>query len=154
MVMSLGAYGFYWHYQNWEAVRVAGGRKMWPLVRALFAVVYAWPLFRIMILQARARGFDRRYSGGQLALAYAIPPVAAAIAFRGRDYKDDQFLIAEIAVSIVSLGVLLLAQYAVIWNNPSKRVRMYSKTRPIEVFCIALLCVLPLLLNAFSGPKA
>lgn len=152
MVLSLGAYGLYWHYRNWEAVRVAGGRRMWPLVRAFFAVIFAWPLFKIMILQARARGFDRLYSGGLLAVAYVIPAVVVSLIFRGSDYKDNNFLIAEILVSVISLGVLLFVQNAVIWNNPRKQTQQYDKTTPVEILCIGLLCVLPLLLVTFSKP--
>lgn len=151
MVLSLGAYALYWFYRNWDAVRVATGQKMWPFWRALFAVIYAWPLFKIMTLQAKTRGFEKPYSGGWLALAYLLPGIVVSIAFRGEKY-DDRFLIARIGVSVLSVFVFLLAQHAIMWNNSRKQTEPYDKTTPAELLCIGLLCVLPLLLVTFSKP--
>jgi len=147
MVLSLGSYGLYWFYRNWDAVRVASGHKMLPLLRAIFAIFYAWPLFKIMILQARERGFDQNYSGGALALGYLVPNILAGLNSSGSDMQDDTFLATEIVVAIISVCMLLLAQHAVIYNNPLKRTTMHSPVTKFEVFFIILVCVLPIVLN-------
>jgi hypothetical protein len=149
MVMSLGAYALYWFYRNWDAVRVASGRKMLPLVRAIFGIFYAWPLFKIMILQARVRGYTKPYSGGGLALLYIVPPLVAGFSPHAAKY-DNVFLQHEIIVSIVSVAALLLVQDALMWNNIAKREEPYNSVARGEIWCIALLCVLPVLLSIFS----
>jgi len=149
VVMSLGAFGLYWSYRNWDAVRVASGRKMLPLLRAIFSIIYAWPLFKIMILQARVRGYTKPYSGGGLALLYVLPPLIAGFSPHAAKY-DNVFLQHEIIVSIVSVAALLLVQDAIMWNNIAKRDQPYNVVARGEIWCIALLCVLPVLLSLFT----
>lgn len=149
MVLSLGAYALYWFYRNWDAVRQASGQKMWPFWRALFAIIYVWPLFKIMVLQARARGYEGpHYSGGLLALAYIVPGFVVSV--WSQNSHDDKFLVARIAVSVLAVFVFLLVQRAVLWNNPVKQNRAYDKTTPAEVSCVGLLCALPPMLMFLS----
>jgi hypothetical protein len=149
MLMSLGSYALYWFYRNWDAVRVASGRRMWPLARAFFAVIYAWPLFKIMILQAKVRGYSKPYPGGLLALLYVLPQMVVGLSSHARTY-DNVFLQYEIIVSIASVAVLILVQDAIMWNSLIKREIPYNKVARGEIWCIALLCVFPVLLSLFS----
>src|SRR5262245_22041834 len=44
-VATLGLYQIYWFYQQWKRVR-DGGEDVWPLPRAIFGVLFSYPLFK------------------------------------------------------------------------------------------------------------
>lgn len=52
-VATAGLYEFYWFYRQWRAVRDAG-EHVRPLLRAFFAVIFCYPLFRRVAESAAA----------------------------------------------------------------------------------------------------
>jgi hypothetical protein len=149
MVLSLGTYALYWFWRNWDAVRKANGQKLWPLPRSIFAVFYAWPLFKIMVLQARQRGFERPYYGGQLALAYVLPGLTLALSPYGQEY-GNAFVVAQIAIAVINTVVLGLAQQAARYGmriSPHEELGYHPFTR-WEIVFVIVFCVAPVLLSA------
>jgi hypothetical protein len=144
MVFSMGSYALYWMYRNWDAVRAASGKRMWPIMRALFAIIYVWPLFKIMVLQAHKRGYENKWlSGGLLALVYVLPTVTVSLVRYTHTYNNTDVMLT-IGIAIISTFVLLAAQHVAIYRSPSKVDAMYSATSRTELFFIAIVCVLPL----------
>lgn len=45
-VATAGVYELYWFYQHWQRVRARTGESLSPALRALFNIVFAFPLFR------------------------------------------------------------------------------------------------------------
>jgi hypothetical protein len=151
MVLSLGTYGIYWSYCNWDAVRRTGGQKIWPLPRAILAILYAWPLFKIMVLQARQRGFERGYTGGMLALGYLLPSIVLAFTPYGKAY-DNKFVAAEIAIALISSAVIWLAQEAARYDmrlSPHEEPR-FSPVGRWEVAFVIVFAIMPVSLSALT----
>lgn len=71
-IITSGIYELYWFYKNWEAVKKYENKKISPLGRAIFAVFYCYELFKKILINATAKGYDKKYSAGLLATFYII----------------------------------------------------------------------------------
>ena len=43
---TMGVYGIYWFYKQWDNYKIASGHKIWPAVRAFFSIFFAPILFK------------------------------------------------------------------------------------------------------------
>jgi hypothetical protein len=111
MVLTSGLYAVYWFYKNWQAVANASEHKISPFWRVVFAVFYTWPLFKIMVLQAKSRGFTRNYSGGWLALGYLFLPSIISSLYRPKAYNAGSVTVSLVGV-VTSAVILGYAQEA------------------------------------------
>lgn len=136
-VLSLGTYGTYWIYRNWKAIRDVSSHKLSPFWRTIFSIFYLWPLFRIMLLQARIRGFEKQYSGGWLATGYMLPGFLTILLPHSSFYKV-QLAITSIVVGAISLSMIYLAQQAALFNNKHLRTKITSHS-PRGVFEIVFI---------------
>jgi GYF domain 2 len=55
-VATLGLYQVFWFYRHWQQARDHQHKDVWPVPRAIFAVIFAYPLFRDITGMAAARG--------------------------------------------------------------------------------------------------
>jgi hypothetical protein len=111
LIVSLGFYGFYWFYKNWQAVAAATENKISPFWRTVLGLFYTWPLFKIMVLQARSRGFDKNYSGGWLTIGYLFAPMLVEWLYRPGSYNVGSFVLSLVGVAITT-WFMLMAQEA------------------------------------------
>jgi hypothetical protein len=51
-ILSFGFYGIYWFYKNWKLQQKTMDKKIYPLLRAIFAIFFAHSLFRRIKQQA------------------------------------------------------------------------------------------------------
>ena len=158
MILSSGFYGFYWFYKNWQAVTTVTEHKISPFWRTIFTIFYAWPLFKIMVLQAKLRGFDKNYSGGWLALGYIFVPAIVSSLYHPETYDAGTILFEFISVA-VSVWFLVRAEepatFAVQHDSLGGTGNVYGEVTLFEKkFAAAgLLFVLALyLLLIFSQP--
>lgn len=56
-VVTGGLYQLYWDYKNWKAIREADKTYIMPFWRALFSVIFIWPLYLRIARNARSRGY-------------------------------------------------------------------------------------------------
>jgi hypothetical protein len=130
MILSGGLYGTYWAYKNWQAIRDDTGSKISPFWRTVFLVFYVWPLFKMMTLLAKSRGYTVKYSGGLLAFLYIFLPVVALPVY----YVSNSFMLVtavEAITSCLSICVLVLAQQPAIYAV-SKQPSTKPDYRPIN----------------------
>lgn len=140
MLLSLGWYGLYWMYRNWDAIRVESGRPMLPALRAIFFPLYLWPLLKIIILLARRRGYASRFSGGQLALISLVPLLLVNSTF-GPPLKRYQVVITFVIVAVCNAMVLLMAQWAILYNNDQKRTHPFNRVSWVEALFTLMVCI-------------
>jgi hypothetical protein len=73
IVMSICTFGLYelqWFYMNWWHVRIATGKKIRPIWRTYFTVLFCYPLFRRIRASADAHEVSPRFSPGVMASVY------------------------------------------------------------------------------------
>ena len=70
---SFGLYDIFWMYFNWKYLKEHCGVKCLPSVRAFFAVLWAFSLFRHMIAEIEKRGGQKPSLGpGMLAASFIV----------------------------------------------------------------------------------
>jgi hypothetical protein len=158
LLITTGGYAFYWFYKNWRAVRDASALQMRPFWRAVFSIFYVWPLFRIMIIQAQLRGFQKKYPAGWLALGYIVPSFFSVTVPRSSSYTKLQIIVVDIVVFLCTLLILVTLQRAAVFNNRHlvHKTTGYSARGKYEAVLVLLLVLsvvwsYALILRAPSG---
>ncbi|WP_122282620.1 hypothetical protein [Pseudomonas syringae group genomosp. 3] len=54
--LTSGFFATYWFYRNWSLNKKFSGSNVWPVARVIFAVIYAFPLFRTVDKSLRRQG--------------------------------------------------------------------------------------------------
>ncbi|RMP79112.1 Membrane protein [Pseudomonas syringae pv. actinidiae] len=55
-LLTSGFFAIHWFYRNWSLNKKFSGSKVWPAARVIFAVIYAFPLFRTVDKSLRRQG--------------------------------------------------------------------------------------------------
>ena len=71
-VATLGLYEVYWFYRHWKLYRIYHGESLWPVPRAIFSIIFAWPLFRRFERRNAAGDDPVRWSPGVYAGLYIL----------------------------------------------------------------------------------
>ena len=69
---TLGLYQVYWFYEQWRHAAAQADEDLWPAARAVFGVLFCYPLFDRMTEWARDRGVEIKDSALLLAAAFAV----------------------------------------------------------------------------------
>lgn len=110
LVATLGLYQIYWMYEHWAHVRAATGRKLWPVMRGLFAIFFTHSLAKEIhgTLQANA-GRDWAYATVVTVLisATALSSILGRLASKsvGSPYTDIVSLLLLIPIAWGMLGM-------------------------------------------------
>jgi hypothetical protein len=75
-ICSFSLYEVYWFYQQWKRVQTATGEIGWPLPRAIFAPLWAYPLFSRIRDLCLAEEVEMKWSAGVLAVSFFLLTVA------------------------------------------------------------------------------
>lgn len=71
-VGTLGLYQVYWFYEQWRHSAAQEDEDIWPWARAVFGVLFCYPLFERMTEWARERGVQVKDSALLLAAAFVV----------------------------------------------------------------------------------
>jgi len=80
IALTGGLYVVAWFYQHWRAYRRVTGRPVWPIVRAFFAILFAFSLFSKISGGVEARGVRVSWSPLVMTLLLLVAGVASACA--------------------------------------------------------------------------
>lgn len=96
-VATFGLYPIVWSYRLWRWIRDERGVRCTPLLRAIFNLLFVYPLFRHLFDEARARGYAAHPPAGLLAVG----------------------LIASQAAQLVDARLAVLAPFSVVLLFPA-----------------------------------
>jgi len=71
-IATFGYYTVYWFYKNWELYRKNAGKKILPLLRAIFYIFYTHSLFRRVEEAAMNKGISKSWGANRLATGFVI----------------------------------------------------------------------------------
>lgn len=71
-VASFGLYVTWWQYKTWRLIQQREGLDIWPAVRALFAIIFLYPLFEHIRKMAADKGYEKDYPSIALFLGYFL----------------------------------------------------------------------------------
>jgi len=71
-IFSFGLYSVYWFYKNWKFIKERNKLNISPFWRAIFHGIFAYSLFKKILVQAKEKGYTENYSPGFLTILYII----------------------------------------------------------------------------------
>lgn len=117
-LLTFGIYDIYWFYMNWMIVRNASKRKMLPFWRALFAIFWIWPLFRLVTAVAAQRGKPSDYSPVVLAATYVATGLTS-YSFERDSKQTTGLLLVSFMLALVRIAPVLAIQQPMLEVNRS-----------------------------------
>jgi hypothetical protein len=113
-IITVGFYKFYWIYENWDAIKQAEKRKIWPLWRAFFFLFFVYSFFKKVYLSAKSQGYAKPLSYKILAIGYII--LAISWPFFRAYMVDMTEQAMEPALSVILYGRLVfLSMELLLW---------------------------------------
>jgi glutaredoxin len=67
---TLGLYEIYWFYKNWKLIKTRTGQNLSPFWRAIFSIIFCYPLFKHIQDSADSQGCKSNINPGWLLVAY------------------------------------------------------------------------------------
>ncbi|KQZ30472.1 hypothetical protein [Duganella sp. Root1480D1] len=102
--LTFGLYHLYWNFRNWQLHKLATGEDLWPLPRALFAILFTRTLYREIAAYDSTgnwRDWDcETYANGMVFLMFA----GYALSWGG---KSSTFLTVVSILLLLPIGILL-----------------------------------------------
>jgi hypothetical protein len=69
---TLGFYELYWFYKNWHCIRERERSNLWPVARALFAILFSYACFARIATHGSKRGVSPPLAAGGLAAGWVV----------------------------------------------------------------------------------
>ena len=79
---TVGVYPLYWFYKNWSLYSKNAGKKMLPVMRAIFSIFFAHSLFALLESKSAERNDSYKWSCTAAATVYVIFTIVGNIADR------------------------------------------------------------------------
>lgn len=92
-----GIYALYWFYRQWRGYKRARGKKILPVMRAIFSVIFVYPLFKKIQQGIEEKGVE-----------YKWPFVVAAVVYIISDLLGWASMFAPVGTLFYYLSLLLL----------------------------------------------
>ena len=110
-VLSFGLYGIYWFYQNWKLQQRFMDKKIYPVWRSLFAIIFIYPLFRR--IQAHAGDIARQegFNPGFLASLYIATFVLDTLADMINTNTTLLQGVSNAMLTVFSLAMFFISAY-------------------------------------------
>ncbi|TDF85117.1 hypothetical protein [Pseudomonas sp. H9] len=110
---TLGLYLNYWSYRNWVAYRQSSGEKVNPLLRAVFPVLFLYPLLARVDRQIKAQGQRYEWSPVMLVMGFVLITLLSFSLDLGQ-YEWTEELLGQVIVDLVvvfddTLTVMIVA---------------------------------------------
>ncbi len=116
-IMTLFTFGLYWWFcfhRSWVLHRQASGERVLPLVRALFPIIFLYPLMRRIDGRIRQSGRRYRWSPLILTLLYIVSMVSLVLLDQGAWRRFFPFATMILLTSYaIFIGVIVCIQCAI-----------------------------------------
>lgn len=139
ILVTGGTYVLYWMYRNWRTIGDKTVRNISPFWRTFFSIFYLWPLFRIIGVHAKLRGYKKFYSGGLFTICYFIPGITVSMTLNTHSYIL-QLPFSWLISFVVAITILWIVHAAASYNNShlTVPVRAFSPRGRYEVLVAAI----------------
>ena len=141
---TLGLYDIYWFYKNWIAIKKATGiRRIYPILRSLFAIFFCWSLFKK--IHGNAGKYGYKYQNlAHIASFIFIGSRVILFIFGKITILPEAILGALVLMlSIPHIMAIIITQRAIKFHN-KHAIAGYSTRRKLTGFewiCVVLGCL-------------
>ncbi|MEM7358892.1 MAG: hypothetical protein AAF431_07340 [Pseudomonadota bacterium] len=84
-IVTIGIYSVVWFWAHWRQVKVSEKSDLWPVPRAIFAIIFVYPLFMRIEASLGIKEQATSFKAGQFALLYIL----AALLGYGVNFIDE-----------------------------------------------------------------
>jgi MFS-type transporter involved in bile tolerance (Atg22 family) len=114
-IATAGLYRLYWHYKNWALYRASTGERIWPVMRAIFAIFFTHALFREVDASIRRKALTHSWHPMGAATFYVIASLVenASDRMAGRSIGSPWTDLASILCVPLAISSLYVAQKAI-----------------------------------------
>jgi len=111
MIGTFGWYEIYWFYRHWKNYSVRHNQSMWPVIRSIISIFFAYSLFKKIEVSLSLSDKKYQWRPGLLAIFYII----ASLAARTVDQLPvtEQTLLIMLAISIGLFSIYVWSLYRV-----------------------------------------
>lgn len=110
-IATVGFYGLYWFFKNWNNFKIKTNQSIWPIPRAIFSVFFAHALFNEVDKTLKTKALERVWKPAGLATIFVIFQITSNIAERLAAKEIGMPISAYI--SLVSLPIITWVLYQV-----------------------------------------
>jgi len=110
-IVSLGLYGVYWFYKNWQLQAPLMEKKIYPFWRAIFSIFFTHSLFRRINAQASGLEKKHRFNANALATFFVAAIVISHILDNLSTHSNVLEGMMNSTVIITSIALLCLSVY-------------------------------------------
>jgi len=110
-ILSFGLYGVYWFYKNWKLQQKSMDKKIYPVWRAIFSILFTHSLFKRIDQHASHLESKHRFNANALATFFVAAIVISNIMERLTMNTSLLESITSNTVLISSLALFLLSAY-------------------------------------------
>lgn len=108
-----GWYGLYWFYRHWSENKRFEGNSVWPVIRALFPFIFAFPLFWRVDKSLRRQGLGSMWwavSAVGLLLVTLATVLLSLAAHTSRIEETGRLLGLSLTLLIAQIAILAIVQ--------------------------------------------
>ncbi|MBL8031264.1 MAG: hypothetical protein JNK33_03005 [Candidatus Doudnabacteria bacterium] len=134
IAISLGFYGMYWFYKNWQAARTISGEKLSPFWRALLSIFWIWPLFIHMYKALPAKKLPCLQRSGVMASYYIFLNLATGVV----SYLSGTNVLLNILLFVLTVACFMPVIYVQHKMNRLPKPLPVHKTTKGEIAVIAI----------------
>ena len=113
-IVSLGLYGVYWFYKNWQLQQPLMDKKIYPFWRAIFSIFFTHALFRRINAQATELEKKHQFNANVLATFFVATIVVSHILDQLSSHSATFIGLMNSTVIITSLVLFCLSTYPMI----------------------------------------
>lgn len=118
-IATMGIYGAYWFYLQWQAWRTRSGDQIWPIPRAIFSVFFTHSLFAHIDEYARDKGSKHEWEAKTTATFCVIFSVIGNLLQRSSDKLTTSVWMELLAVACVMAAGFFIYQAQITVNIAS-----------------------------------
>lgn len=105
---TAGMYTLYWFYACWRGEERRTGRKLFPVVRALFSVFFVHTLFNIIYKENQKTGNEYRWNPARVAWVFVAAYAGEAVFL----IFSEQLMVSRFVYMLISIVGLFVQYYA------------------------------------------
>ena len=113
-ILSFGLYGVYWFYRNWTLQQARMGKKIIPVMRAIFSIFFTHSLFRRIDKSAEHLDKEHKFNANLMATLFVAAVVIGNILDRLSVNIGILQALPDNTVIIISLVIFLLSVYPLV----------------------------------------
>ena len=118
-ILTSGLYQLYWFYRNWQAIKKAEQRNIWPFWRAFFWIFFLYSLFKKIYVSAKHHEYPKAFPYPYLAVGYFVLFIISAffkLLAYSKGYQKEITLFSS-APGLFYTVMFLPIQKAINFNN-------------------------------------